>query len=54
MAWKGVRDEDVDIFEVIGLQGRRNLQWLVVELGTIQDGLLLELYFPRCATDGVT
>lgn len=48
-----IRDEDVDIFEVVRLERRCDLQLLIVELDTIQDGLLLKLDLPRGSSDRI-
>ena len=50
---EGIRNENVDVFEVLRLQWGSYLELLVVELESIQNGLLLKLNFPRCSTDRV-
>ncbi len=48
-----ISNENVDIFEVVVLQGRCDLQLLVIEFKTIQDSLLLKLDLPSSASDRV-
>lgn len=51
--WKGVRDEDVDVFEVVWLHRWRDLQLLVVQLESVENRLFLKLDFPGRAADRV-